>query len=153
MAEGDERTQRELARRILAEEDRALDDPAEVAGAVASVLERLYERLRRLVGTGGFEILLLRSTMLAGRDHPDLRELPIPRRGAPSADDVRPCLGSGGASAAEAAAGLVAELLAFLTRLIGPALTWVILREIWPDLPPDLGTSMLDASESSSHEG
>lgn len=125
----------DLARDLLEAEGLSPEDPDSGARACDAVLRALYDKLRPLVGNGGYETLLGRAAVMAAREYSRLGSLPIPRAGPPSFDQLAGVLeGPDDRPAPKVAELFVAELLAFLGRLLGWALTLVVLRDLWPEV-------------------
>ncbi|HKK92941.1 MAG TPA: hypothetical protein VJ925_05880 [Longimicrobiales bacterium] len=138
-----------LARDLLSAEGYTRDSVESVSDAGAAVLSRLFERLRPVIGAGGFEILLGRAAIVGARVHSELGNLPIPEVGPPSVEELgRVFEDPDGASGLEIATRLLADLLAFLGRLVGWGLTLVLLREVWPDVIASRDPADFDDSSS-----
>ncbi len=127
-----------LARRLVLAEARGLNRPEALVAAGEQTWERLRRRLIALIGPIGCDALFARALALARSDHPLLADS--------TADTAN---GSGGAGVrarlreqepTEALAALVAVMTYFLTalvRMIGADLVVRLVREEWPDLPPE----------------
>ena len=125
------------AREILAFEGR---DDATTADRVAHACERLTVHLSRLVGLNGIRTLFHRSVVLAsakfpwlvdaagGKDGPgeDPFEL-LRERIAPQDPEV----------AVSAFVLVLTTFVGLLSRLIGEALVWRLLHEVWPTVFTD----------------
>jgi hypothetical protein len=87
----------------------------------------LHDCLARLVGTGGFEILLSRALVLAKTEHPVLADVTATKGGLlvglgkPEHDAV---------AAEQAAVAVVAQLLELLVVLVGEELTMQLLHGV-----------------------
>jgi hypothetical protein len=96
-------------------------------GDMERIPQRLHDCLSRLVGTGGFDILLSRALVLAKREHPMLADVTATKGGLlvglgkPEHDAV---------AAEHAAAAVVAHLLELLVVLVGEELTMQLLHEV-----------------------
>ena len=94
---------------------------------VEQVTLRLHACLARLVGTGGFEVLLVRALGLAKTQHPVLvgvstaRDGRLVGLGKPEHDPV---------AAEQAAAAVVAYLMELLVVLVGEELAMHLLQEV-----------------------
>lgn len=133
--------QRDLARRLLADEAGGNASSTELAEALLRALDRLDPVLGRLIGPAGYEALLRRALHLARGDWPFFQGVQVET----SADDAR--LARLVANAREQDAGVVREgLVAILANLIwllvtfvGEAIALKLINRAFPDLSPAPG--------------
>src|SRR5687768_4687548 len=133
---------KELARALLAYEAGEETGPEEIAAAGERVYLQLRGRLAVLLGSTGFDALWARAMHLAQREsHPagdSVAEEALRMRvyGLPAV--VR------GRDSAVVHHHLVVALTSFITLLftfIGEELGFYFIRQIWPNLPPDMAAS------------
>lgn len=123
-----------LARRLILHEAAKVSAPADAEQAVLRAFEKLRTLLAKLVGAAGFRSLLGRALILAQRETPWLAAVHVKDDGAlagfgdgaPTRDAV-----------AQGAVALLSQFLALLFLCIGEALTWRLVRDVWPDAPLD----------------
>ncbi len=140
-----------FARELMDAEALSLGGDASRIEAGQSVLSRLYEILRPVVGAGGYETILLRALVIAARNESRLGGIDLPKAGAPSVQELTAALGrDSGRSAVEAVESIIAEFMSFLARLVGWPLTMVFLREAWPAV---VATHDAEELEQSTHSG
>jgi hypothetical protein len=128
--------QRELARRLLAQEMDGQRSPATLAEGSDRVCLRLWRQIQPLIGPAGFQSVLARALGLARAEHPFLE-------GVEGAEPANGCLKGlaasvQGQSPAETEEGIVAVLGNFvwlLSTFIGEDLVLRLLRRAWPDVP------------------
>jgi hypothetical protein len=98
------------------------------------LLSRLREHLGKLIGPAGFDTLLARALVLAGRSHPTLT-------GITSGPGVKLEVSSGldleGTDFDEDALAIVAHLIELLVSLVGEDVAVRMLRDLWPVAPGD----------------
>ncbi|MDB6015663.1 MAG: hypothetical protein JWR19_152 [Pedosphaera sp.] len=124
---------KEFARRLLVYEAATGTSAGGGESAAFRVCEKMREPLGKLMGVGGFRMLLSRALTLAGAEIPWLRELQVKADGALGGlDKCEAKLDARATAAGEIV--LVAYLLGLLTTFIGPALTLRLLQDIWPKL-------------------
>ncbi|AIE85835.1 hypothetical protein [Fimbriimonas ginsengisoli] len=122
---------RDLARRLLANEDRTSVD------AAVGVCQELRQPLIKLAGTEGFRALLSRALSLAKTQDPLLAGLRVGADGA--LERFEPLDPQTSHSRwAEAEVQLIAQLLALLATFIGQPLTLQLVRGIWPNLADEV---------------
>lgn len=97
---------------------------AEVA---ARMVTRLYDALSKLIGQGGFDVLLDRSVILARRAHPALAGVEAGTAGTLTGLDA-----AHDAALGEGALAIVAHFMDLLATLIGEDLAMGLLRKVWP---------------------
>jgi hypothetical protein len=127
---------RNLARRLIAMEQRPKDSTDSEGRAAFRVCDKLRESLSALVGVRGFRTLLARALMLAKVEVPWLNSFELGADGSfiiPSALENEMGLGE----AARGGGALVAQLLKLLATLIGEALTLRLVQQIWPKIALD----------------
>jgi hypothetical protein len=96
-----------------------------------SVPAKLRSPLVKLIGSGGFRALLLRSLALAGAEVPWLRAVRVKPDGALEGfEEIQPQPPP--EDFLEGSEVLLAQLLGLLVTFIGPALTSRLVGEIWP---------------------
>ena len=134
-----------LAGDILAAERKALDDGSSVPEACAAVLQRLYGKLRPIVGSGGFEMLLGRAVILASRSRPALASLELPPTGPPTAKALADVLAADPGDPRDPARPLLGELLGFAGYLMGWRLLITVLRGLWPEATSGYEADALEA--------
>jgi hypothetical protein len=127
---------RSLASQLLALEAVNAGAGAERSGSrggsagVDSVCEKLRVQLTRFAGVEGFASLLRRALAIAREEVPALGAIKIGPGGILE--------GLEGLEQRESEAGavaIIANLLNLLAIFIGEALTWQLVREVWPELP------------------
>lgn len=134
MSEG-RRTAARLGRAILDAEAEGREDDPSTAILCAETLAHLYGKLQPMVGDAGFEILVGRSLVEAGRRHPDLSRLELPEHGPPSPEQLDRVLADiPKGERAGAATALLEEFLGFLARLVGWSFVLTLLRDRWPEV-------------------
>lgn len=124
-----------LARDILTAEGMDPESSGSASEACVLALQRLYDKLRPMVGNGGFESLLGRAMVLTVRRHADLDALPVPRAGLPPHGELERALLNADGDSSGPAEQLLGEFLAFAGYLLGWGLLLVILRDLWPEAP------------------
>lgn len=97
------------------------------------VAQRLTKRLNaalvKLVGPGGFDVLLARALVLARRTHPLLKGITSTSGGALSGLD-EPTRDA--AELREASLAIVAYFIELLAQLVGEDLAMRLVRDVWP---------------------
>jgi hypothetical protein len=121
-----------MARNIILFED----GQAQAGVSDYPVTERMRPQLARLMGSDWVRILLTRALALATIETPWLSQAEVSPRGdleglrhisrEMDPDDFL-----------EGRVVLLAQLLGLLVTFIGPSLTWGLVDEIWPDIPPE----------------
>jgi hypothetical protein len=86
-------------------------------------ITRLRRELGKLIGLGGFDVLLRRSLVLARRAHPSLVAVSAAPEGV---------LAGLADAAHEGAASIVSHLIELLISLLGEDLAMRLMRDIWP---------------------
>jgi hypothetical protein len=134
-----------LARRLLAAEAGEATSPEALATAGERAYHRLRERLALVLGTNGFDALWARAMRLA---QPNFRpaddtaaEESFPTH-VSRADGLQAAVGGRDSDAIQH--NLVVVFASFITLLctfIGEELSLRFIRQLWPDLPPDLAAS------------
>jgi hypothetical protein len=111
-------------------------DPDELAAAAINICATLLKVLSPLLGNVGSQALFRRSLKLTEGTFPYYRE-------ARSAEDdalldaVGACLRRQQQDVAlEASVALLVAFVELLATFIGERLTWQLLQETWPDIPP-----------------
>jgi hypothetical protein len=95
------------------------------------IMKRLYQGLWKLIGPGGFDVMLARSLALARRSHPVLAGVDAgPGGELQGLDDSA----LDRAALADGAAEVVARFIELLVTLIGEELAMRLLRDVWPGL-------------------
>jgi hypothetical protein len=100
-------------------------DDAEVAGRVVM---RMHRELSKLIGSGGFDVLLARSVVLASRTHRALAGIAAGPGGTLTGLDAA----SRDAALGEGAMAIVAHFIDLLATLIGEDLALALVRKAWP---------------------
>lgn len=123
-----------FARRLLADETASGKPGEETHSAACRVAEKLRDPLRKLMGVGGFSLLLSRALALAGAEVPWLRALGIDEADGSleGLDALEGALDEDAVALGEAV--LVADLLWLLVTLIGSGITLQLLGSTWPRL-------------------
>ncbi|WP_138995744.1 hypothetical protein [Sphingomonas sp. PAMC 26621] len=100
------------------------------------VTDRMRPQLARLMGDGWVQVLLARALALATIEIPWLSQASVSRSG--DLEGLRD-IGNGMDPKVflEGRVVLLAQLLGLLVTFVGPALTWGLVDEIWPDIPPE----------------
>lgn len=127
-----------LAQRLIALE--VARDPAHgpangLVGAAVRTCNKLRVPLAKLAGVAGFRSLLSRALALATAEVPWLDAVRV--RGDGSLEGFDAASQQGALQGDEAGAVVVAQLLGLLVTFIGEPLTLGLVREAWPDAPPD----------------
>jgi hypothetical protein len=122
---------KELASRLLALEAASAKAAHIEDSAAFRVCEKLRYPLGKLAGTQGFCSLLTRANALAGSEVPWLRGLQIKPDGSFAGfETLQPRPARKALDLGETV--LIAHVLGLLVTFIGPALTLLLLRDIWP---------------------
>jgi hypothetical protein len=127
---------RNLARHLIAAEQRPKDSAESEARAAFRVCDKLRESLSGLVGVRGFRTLLARALTLAKVEAPWLSNVELGPDGSfviPSALQKE----TGSSEAAKGGGALVTHLLELLATLIGEALTLRLVQQTWPNTALD----------------
>ena len=122
---------RDQAERLIAEELRHDAGAGGRARAAFRVCEKLRRPLATYAGAAGFRALLSRALSLARSEQPWLRRIQIMGDGSIG----HPANAEAELTTDQAAEGgmvLVTELLALMGTLIGEALTFRLVQEVWP---------------------
>jgi hypothetical protein len=112
---------RELARRLLEAEAGRRDEPA-TAAAAEEVFRKLRDRLARLIGSGGFEVLLSRALKGAKAEASALEQVKVAPGGGLEALSESLARRSA-AEALEASVCLLARFLELVAIFLGDDLT------------------------------
>jgi len=126
-----EPTMRHQAERLVAEELRRGEKAEGKAQAAFRVCEKLRRPLTTYAGAAGFRALLSRALSLARSEHPWLRRVQIMADGSIGCS-AEAETGMASDQAFRGGTALVAELLALMATLIGEALTFRLMQEVWP---------------------
>ena len=127
-----------LARRLVLSEARALDRPEALVDASERAWERLRRRLIVLIGPMGFDALFARALALARSDHPVLAGITAETARGSGLTGVRERVHERDPTEVlNALVAVMAHFLAVLVRLIGVDLVVRLVREAWPELPPE----------------
>ena len=124
---------KQFARRLLAYEAASRKPAASEHSAAFHVFEKLRGPFGKLLGAGGFRVLLTRALILAGAETPWLRELQIKADGSVEGLDAQ----EGKLKARAVADGevvLVAQLVSLMVTFLGKDLTMRLLQDIWPQM-------------------
>jgi hypothetical protein len=113
--------------RAVASAERGCDRDLPDAEVATRIMARLYRQLSKLVGPGGFDVLLARSVVLARRAHPAIAGVAAGTAGALTGLDA-----AHDAALGEGAMAIVAHFMELLATLIGEDLATGLLRRIWP---------------------
>lgn len=98
------------------------------------VISKLRPHLATLMGTGGFDALIVRALALAGTEADWLLKIRVKADGSlEGLGDLQGCLDP--AEITRGSVVLVASLLGLLVTFIGEILTLRLVRDIWPELP------------------
>jgi hypothetical protein len=124
---------RDLAQRLLANENAAGKTSASTAFAAIGVCERLRQPLIPLTGVAGFRSLLSRALTLARAEAPCLSTVQVTADGSlQGLGELRPRVDAD--QAREAGIILITQLLGLLVRVVGEAMTLqLVTSEILPD--------------------
>jgi hypothetical protein len=112
----------ELTRRLL-DESRTGPPPGRDAGGPERALALLYERLRPVIGRGGFNALLTRATRSLGDEYGELRTVTRDADLDVVVGELERVRTNGATNAEAAVESLLDALLGTLERMIGPDLT------------------------------
>ncbi len=127
-----------LARRLVMIEARGLDRPEELAEAGERAWERLRRRLTVLIGPEGFDALFARALALSRSDYPMLAGIQYEAANGYGLTGLREIAHERAPTDVLNATVIVtANFLAVLARLIGVDLVVRLMREAWPELPPE----------------
>jgi hypothetical protein len=130
----------DMARRLLARETSASDDPAMVAAALQRALVRVWANLGDSVGDDGRDALLARALARTESDHPALKDICRLNNGAIHLDGAVASVEAHGVAPVTAAIeALLAALLEVLGRLIGEDMAMKLLDHDLPAPSPDGG--------------
>jgi hypothetical protein len=124
---------RDLAQRLLANENAAGKTSESTEFAAIGVCERLRQPLITLAGAAGFRSLLSRALTLARADVPCLNAVQVAADGSlQGLDELRPRVDAD--QAREAGIILITQLLGLLVRVVGEAMTLqLVTSKILPD--------------------
>lgn len=123
---------RDLAQRLLAQENAAgkTSEPTELAAF--RVCETLRQPLCALAGVAGFRSLLSRALTLAKAEAPSLSAVQVAADGSlQGLDDFRSQVDAN--QAGEAGIILITQLIALLLTFIGEGLTLRLVQDVWPE--------------------
>lgn len=115
---------------VIAVEYARRDDTPFAAGE--RITRAIHDRISKVVGSGGFDVMLKRSLALTARDHPILASTSVGERGAlltahePAPDPV---------AMRNAITALVANFVELLAELIGEDLAFRLVGDAWPESP------------------
>ena len=127
-----------LARQLVTYEARGLDRPEAVAEAGERAWERLRRRLIVLIGPEGFHALFARALALARSDYPMLAGITYEAANGYDLTSLRESVHEHAPTdLLDALVTVTANFLAVLVRLIGADLAMRLVREAWPELPPE----------------
>lgn len=133
---------RSFAARLISHEMRgSKHSDANAPVAAFRVCQKLQPPLAMLIGRTGFRALLTRALALAKTNASWLQAADVAPDGTLSMLGGLPTRISAG-QIAEGSVGFIAELLELLIAFIGEQLTWRLMHDAWPQLPPptfDLG--------------
>jgi hypothetical protein len=121
---------RRFATAVIAVEYARQDDTPSAAGE--RITKAIHGRIGKVVGSGGFDVLLKRSLALATRNHPVLAGMSVGERGSlvtahePAPDPV---------AMRTAVAALLATFVELLAELIGEDLAFRLVGDAWPESP------------------
>jgi hypothetical protein len=110
----------------------------EIRSAVGErIAAALHERIGKVIGSGGFGVLLRRSLALAGRNHPILASVTVADRGSlTTASDPAP----DPVAMQEAITALLATFVDLLAELIGDDLAFRLVGDAWPEISTSKAT-------------
>ena len=125
-----------FATAVVAVECARGETPSAVGERIAAAL---HQRIGRVIGSGGFGVLLRRSLALSGRNHPVLASVTVAEKGSlTTASDPAP----DPVAMQAAITALLATFVELLAELIGDDLAFRLVGDAWPD------TSMSEAAGS-----
>lgn len=137
---------RDRARALLAREAGDSPPPDTIASAAAGALLKLHDHLARIIGTAGFDALLVRALRVACREYPCLDGVQARPGGVLEAyGEPAP-----GRAPRDCEAGFVlvmANVLWLLVTFIGEDLVSRLVGEVWPAAAPDGGAPASDVEE------
>jgi hypothetical protein len=126
---------RTFAQRLIALEAKKPAAPGAKLSPEFRVCEKLRPHLARLMGIGGFRVLLSRALVLAGAEVRWLRAVHVKADGGLEGfAELQTQLTAGEIS--EGRVVLVAQLLGLLVAFIGEHLTLRLMQDAWPELSP-----------------
>jgi hypothetical protein len=99
------------------------------AGNAQRITMRLHRELRKLIGPAGFDVLLIRSLVLARRANPFLAGVTAGPEGRLAGLDEA---ARAGVALQEGATAIVSYFIELLVVLIGEDLAMRLVRGIWP---------------------
>lgn len=135
-----------LARGILDAETEGRGADPSTGVPCAEALAYLHGKIQPMVGDAGFETLVGRGLMQAGRRHPELGRIELPEQGPPSSEQFDRVLADlPEEERAEASTALLEEVLGFLARLVGWSFVVTLMRDRWPEV----ATRQTDAARRS----
>ena len=125
---------RDFAKRLMAYETGGNKSSETNPPSAFHVGDKLRPHLAALMGTGGFQVLLARSLVLASTEVPWLRAVHVKTDG--TLDGLEELHGQVGPSEFfEGRVVLLAQLLGLLVAFIGEKLTLLLVSEVWPNVP------------------
>ena len=119
-----------FATAVIAVEYARRDDTPSDAGE--QITRAIHDRISKVVGSGGFDVLLKRSLALTARSHPVMERMGVGERGSlvtarESAPDP--------VAMRTAITALLANFVELLAELIGEDLAFRLVGDAWPDSP------------------
>ena len=127
---------RRFAGHVVAHETMVNDFPAVKIPAACIAMERLRPHLAALMGGVGFSAFLTRALTLSITAFPWLREITVNADGSfRGFNELEAQVKPG--TLIEGCVAVFANLLGLLEALIGEDLTLRLVRDVWPELPPD----------------
>jgi len=114
---------------IAAEYARQDDTPS---AASERIMSAIHGRIGKVVGSGGFEVLLKRALALTARNHPVLASMSVGERGSlVTAHEQAP----DPVAMRTAITALLATFVELLAELIGEDLALRLVGDAWPESP------------------
>jgi len=127
-----------LARRLVMDEAYGLDRPEAVMEAGERAWGRLRRRLITLIGPEGCDALFARALALSRSDYPILAGVHYEAATEYGLTGLREIIHeSAPTDVLDALVTVTTYFLAVLARLIGADLVVRLVREAWPELPPE----------------
>jgi len=127
---------RNFAKRLIVHETIGNNPPQTKSPAAFYVFEKLRPSLVTLMGNGGFRALLSRALALAHAECPGLRAVHVNSGGSLERLE-EPHAQIDSKEFFDGAVVLMAHLLGLMVAFIGENLTWRLVQEVWPKVPPN----------------
>jgi len=139
----------EVARRLLTHEVGEGQDPEDLAKAAESACQKLYRQLAKLIGSAGFQALLLRAVSLAKAEFLFLKRVESePEAGTCLKGLLESVQGRDPGVVKDSLIAMFANFISLLVTFIGEDLALRLVRKTWPEVPfDDMGSGSEEAKK------